>query len=319
VEGYMDALALRRVGVPGVVATLGTALTEEQARVMKRYAPEVWVAYDGDSPGQKATMRALDILEAAGIPCRALVFPDGMDPDDFIKRDGLEGFRSLKPVGRFDYRMDTYAKDFDLSTQDGRTGYAIKCCELLRRVESPENYLTRLTVETGFAREILLSQIGVRPQPEHRPPERRFQPKPVAETETQKCERQLLLLLSRNLIPKETVKPEDFDTPLYIRMAEMLLGGMSAAAVLDKVDEGERQAAARALSDEVLPDEKTAMQMAEDSLGKIHKNRMEKTLTLLEQELPSADAARRRELIEQMSALTRELERLRTGRKEWTV
>ncbi len=95
VEGYMDVLALRRAGVPGVVATLGTALTEEQARIMKRYAPETWVAYDGDAPGQKATLRALDILEAAGIPCRALVFPDGMDPDDFIRREGPEGFGRL--------------------------------------------------------------------------------------------------------------------------------------------------------------------------------------------------------------------------------
>lgn len=322
VEGYMDALALRRAGIQGVVATLGTSLTEEQARLMKRYAPEIWVAYDGDSPGQKATMRALEILEAAGIPCRALVFPDDMDPDDFIKKVGIEGFNQLKSVDRFHYRMDTFAKEFDLSTQEGRTGYAIKCCELLRKVASPvelENYLKRLIVETGFAREILMSQIGVRTPQERKKPERRLDAKPAAETETQRCERQLLLLLSRNLIPKETVKREDFDTPLHKSMAEMLLGGLSAAAVLDTVDEEDRQAAARALSDEVLPDEKTAMQMAEDGLGKIRKNRMEETLKLLQQELPSADPARRRELIEQMSALTRELERLRTGRKEWTV
>ena len=322
VEGYMDALALRRAGVQGVVATLGTALTEEQARIMKRYAPEVWVAYDGDSPGQKATMRALEILEAAGIPCRALVFPDDMDPDDFIKKVGVDGFNKLKSVDRFDYRMDTFAKEFDLASQEGRTGYAIKCCEILRKVVSPvelENYLKRLTVETGFAREILLSQIGVRAPQERKKPERRLDAKPAAETETQRCERQLLMLLSRNLIPKETVKREDFDTPLYASMAEMLLTGLSPAAVLDRVDEGDRQAAARAFSDEVLPDEKTAMQMAEDGLSKIRKNRMEETLKLLQQELPSADSARRRELIEQMSALTRELERLRTGRKEWTV
>jgi len=322
VEGYMDALALRRVGVQGVVATLGTALTEEQARVMKRYAPEVWVSYDGDAPGQKATMRALDILEAAGIPCRALVFPDGMDPDDFIKRDGLEGFRSLKPVGRFDYRMDTYAKDFDLSTQDGRTGYAIKCCELLRRVESPvelENHLTRLTVETGFAREILLSQIGNRAQPERKRPDRRLEAKPQAETAVQRYERMLVMLLARNLIPRETVKREDFDTELYRRMAEGLQSGLSPAAVLDRVDEGERQQAARALSDEVLPNEKNALTIAEDCLRRIRFSRMEAALKLLEEELTAARDDRRRELIEQMSALTQELERLRTGRKEWTV
>jgi len=322
VEGYMDALALRRVGVQGVVATLGTALTEEQARMMKRYAPEVWVAYDGDPPGQKATMRALDILEAAGIPCRALVFPDDMDPDDFIKKVGVEGFDKLKPVGRFDYRMDTFAKDFDLATQDGRTGYAIKCCELLRRVESPvelENYLARLTVETGFAREILISQIGNRAQPERKVPESRLPIRPPAESPVQRYERTLLLLLARNLIPKETVKSEDFDTELYARMAENLQKGLSAASILDRLDEGERQQAARALQDEVLPSEKNALAVAEDCLRKIRSSRMEEALSLLEQELTTAGDDRRRELIEQMSALTVDLERLRIGRKEWTV
>lgn len=322
VEGYMDALALRRVGVQGVVATLGTALTEEQARMMKRYAPEVWVAYDGDPPGQKATMRALDILEAAGIPCRALVFPDDMDPDDFIRKAGVEGFDKLKPVGRFDYRMDTFAKDFDLTTQDGRTGYAIKCCELLRRVESPvelENYLARLTVETGFAREILISQIGNRAQPERKVPESRLPIRPPAESPVQRYERTLLLLLARNLIPKETVKSEDFDTELYARMAENLQKGLSAASILDRLDEGERQQAARALQDEVLPSEKNALAVAEDCLRRIRSSRMEEALSLLEQELTTAGDDRRRELIEQMSALTVDLERLRTGRKEWTV
>ncbi len=322
VEGYMDVLALRRAGVPGVVATLGTALTEEQARVMKRFAPETWVAYDGDAPGQKATLRALDILEAAGIPCRALVFPDGLDPDDFIKRDGPEGFAKLKPVGRYDYRMDTYAREFDLSTQEGRTGYAIKSCETLKKVENPvelENYLKRLGVETGFSREVLLSQIGVRMQPDRKRPERRLDAKPATETATQKYERTLIMLLARNLIPRETVKREDFDTPLYERMAEQLLAGQSAAAVLDRASDDERPQAARALGDEVFADEKNAMQIAQDSLNKIRAGRMEAALLLLQEELKTAGESRRRELIEQMSALTLELERLRTGRKEWTV
>jgi DNA primase len=321
-EGDMDVLALRRAGVPGVVATLGTALTEEQARIMKRYAPETWVAYDGDAPGQKATLRALDILEAAGIPCRALVFPDGMDPDDFIRREGPEGFGRLKPVDRFNYRLDTFAREFDLTTQEGRTGYAIKGCEALKKVENPvelENYLSRLGVETGFDREVLLSQIGARAQPERKRSERRLNPKPVAETETQKCERTLIMLLARNLIPGETVKREDFDTPLYARVAEQLLAGLTAAAVLDRVGEDERAQAARALGDEAFADEKNAMQIAQDSLNKIRAGRMEAALLLLQEEAGTAGEDRRRELIEQMSALMQELERLRTGRKEWTV
>ena len=73
VEGYMDAVSLRRHGVEGVVATLGTALTPEQASLMARYAPEIWLSYDGDSAGQKATLRALDILEAQNVRARVIL------------------------------------------------------------------------------------------------------------------------------------------------------------------------------------------------------------------------------------------------------
>lgn len=87
-EGYMDVIALVQAGVPGVCATLGTALTLEQARLLKRYAPEIWVSYDGDAAGQHAILRALDIFEEEGVPARVLDFPGGMDPDEYIKAYG---------------------------------------------------------------------------------------------------------------------------------------------------------------------------------------------------------------------------------------
>ena len=116
VEGYMDVVSLRKYGVQGVVATLGTALTEEQARLMKRYAGEVWISYDGDSAGRNAALRALDILDAAGISTKVIDYPAGMDPDDFIKANGLAGFNDLRKIGAVEYRM-LRAKD-DLPAQD---------------------------------------------------------------------------------------------------------------------------------------------------------------------------------------------------------
>lgn len=73
-EGYMDVIALVQAGVPGVCATLGTALTLEQARLLKRYAPEIWVSYDGDAAGQHAILRALDIFEEEGVPRAGIGF-----------------------------------------------------------------------------------------------------------------------------------------------------------------------------------------------------------------------------------------------------
>ena len=74
-------VSLVSCGVEGVAATLGTSLTPEQAKLLSRYAPEIWVAYDGDAAGQNAILRALDIFEEAQIPVRVLVIPDGQDPD----------------------------------------------------------------------------------------------------------------------------------------------------------------------------------------------------------------------------------------------
>ena len=87
-EGYMDVISLRQFGVPGVVATLGTALTPEQAKYLKRYAPTIYLAYDGDGAGQKAILRGIDIFAALQIPVKVLDFPDGMDPDEFIRKEG---------------------------------------------------------------------------------------------------------------------------------------------------------------------------------------------------------------------------------------
>ena len=81
VEGYMDVISLYKAGVTNAVASLGTALTQQQARLIKRYVPKVYISYDGDSAGQNATLRGLDILAKEGLDVRVIVIPDNMDPD----------------------------------------------------------------------------------------------------------------------------------------------------------------------------------------------------------------------------------------------
>lgn len=162
-EGYMDVIALVQAGVPGVCATLGTALTLEQARLLKRYAPEIWVSYDGDAAGQHAILRALDIFEEEGVPARVLDFPGGMDPDEYIKAYGPQSVEQLKPMDATAYRMKREAANHDLSTTEGRTAYAIACARYLAKVKEPvelENYVKQLMLSTGFTREVLLAQIG---------------------------------------------------------------------------------------------------------------------------------------------------------------
>lgn len=95
VEGYMDVIGLYNKGIDYAVATLGTALTEEQAKMVKRYGNEVYIAYDGDTAGIKATLRAIDIFKNMDVQLAILEFPDNMDPDEYINKYGLKEFENL--------------------------------------------------------------------------------------------------------------------------------------------------------------------------------------------------------------------------------
>lgn len=166
VEGYMDVIGLDTAGVAGAVASLGTALTQEQARLIRRYTNQVLIAYDGDSAGQNAMVRGLDILEGQGLDVRVVVLPDGQDPDDLARSGGQEAFEALaqKALPLAVFKMKRAALEYDLSTQQGRTAYAMDASKILAEVKNPierESYLKLLQVETGFSTQALADQISV--------------------------------------------------------------------------------------------------------------------------------------------------------------
>ena len=315
VEGYMDTVSLRKYGVRGVVATLGTALTQEQARLIKRYAPEVWISYDGDSAGQKAALRALDIFDdLEGLTPWVIDYPGGQDPDDFVRANGLEGFERLPRYDAAEYRMLRARDGLDLTNQDGMTQYALRCCEILKKVRDPivmENHLRTLVNQTGYDREILLRQIGVA-QAEPRKMNR-FQPRPSGKerpNEDVLAERALLTLLANGYIPPETVKGGDFSLEIHRRAAEWLLGGGSAANFVESIeDEATRSDAMQAFNYSPLPEEhEERMQLAEASLKTIRRTRLRERMAAIEEEIKTADPSRKRELYSQMQAMTQALE-----------
>ena len=315
VEGYMDTVSLRKYGVRGVVATLGTALTQEQARLIKRYVPEVWISYDGDSAGRKAALRALEIFdEIDGLTARVIDYPNGQDPDDFVRERGLAGFEKLTRYDAAEYRMLRAADDLDLNTQDGMTQYALRCCEILKKVKNPvemENHLRRLVNQTGYDREILLRQIGV--TAERTPATRDHRPRPAQKDRPDEAclaERVLLTLLADGSIPPETVKAEDFSVDVHRRAAQWLLEGRSAAAFVETIeDENERSAAMQALNYSPLPAEhEDRMNLAQTSLRTIRQSRLRSRMAKIEEEIKTADSARKQELYTQMQAIMEALE-----------
>jgi DNA primase len=162
VEGYTDVIGLYEAGVTNAVASLGTALTQQQARLLKRYVSTVYIAYDGDAAGQNATIRGLDILSAEGLTVRVVVFPNQQDPDEFIRQNGKEAFDALKDdaLALNAFKLESMAREFALDRENEREQYAIKACRFIASL-SPverERYYQQLSKKTGYALETLKAQ-----------------------------------------------------------------------------------------------------------------------------------------------------------------
>ncbi|MBO7680557.1 MAG: toprim domain-containing protein, partial [Thermoguttaceae bacterium] len=291
-----------------VVATLGTALTEEQARLMKRYAPEVWISYDGDSAGQKAALRALDILDAQALPARVIDYPEGMDPDDFVKARGPSGVDALPTYDSTSYRMLRARDGLNLAVQDDMTQYALKCCAILRNVKNPvemENHLRRLVNETGYDREILLRQIGASPQAPTQPPARRRPAAGRAASGVEKAEQELISMLAAGLIPADLLKPGDFSDETHRALVEWLLAGKPAGAYVEGIDdEAARKKIMQALNYAPLPTEREkALEEAEDCLRTIQYDRDSQRSEQIKQQINSASAEQKAEMYRRMAAM----------------
>ena len=270
VEGYIDVVSLVSHGVPGCLATLGTAITPEQARLMKRYASDIVICYDGDEPGQKAAVRAIGILKNEGIEPSVISIPGGQDPDDFIKANGAQAFMELKRTKAVQFLLDREKKQCDMSLEEGRSKYAMAACAVLKQVTQPvvlENYIKQLMVDTGYSREVLMRQIGVSaaPQPLETPPVPREEPQKARQRAQDlklphiKAQRQLIALMASGVkLPNGLLSANDFTREDLKETARLLLSGMSAPQVLSEFrEEPEKEAeAARIFSEleEITPE-----------------------------------------------------------------
>ncbi|MEG1547596.1 MAG: DNA primase [Clostridia bacterium] len=165
VEGYMDVISLYRSGIDNAVASLGTALTQQQARLIKRYVPMVYIAYDGDAAGQNATIRGMEILAKEGLDVRVISVPDGMDPDDYVKKNGKDAFLSLKSAALTlnASKLESIAREFDMDTENGREGYAKKACAFAGTLEpvERERYAPIIARMSGLATTTIKAQFGI--------------------------------------------------------------------------------------------------------------------------------------------------------------
>ena len=122
VEGYMDAISLASAGIENVVATLGTAFSAEHAKLLMRYTRRIILCYDSDEAGQRATMRALPIIQNAGAEVFVVAVPDGKDPDEFVRKHGKAAFENLlkNALPFVDYKFQYILQRADISSPGGK-------------------------------------------------------------------------------------------------------------------------------------------------------------------------------------------------------
>ncbi|MDR1093958.1 MAG: DNA primase, partial [Clostridiales bacterium] len=164
VEGYMDVISLHMAGFDTALAGMGTALTAPQARILKNYADKVFVCYDGDSAGQTATIRGLDILSAASLDVRVVSLPDGLDPDDAIKRRGAEAFKGYleQADGLIVFKLKVIKARNDMTRPAGRAKYAREAIEILKPLApvEQEEYLKQVKSDTNYSIDSLKRQLA---------------------------------------------------------------------------------------------------------------------------------------------------------------
>ena len=153
VEGYMDTISLYQAGFKNVVASMGTSLTKEQARLVKRYSEDVYISYDGDFAGQKADLRGLEILADVDLRVRVVPMPDGLDPDD-VARQGAEAYQKCLDAAMplIDYKIHALERKYDLSkTEDKRRflGEALRVVATAESESVKEELLKKLRDKTG--------------------------------------------------------------------------------------------------------------------------------------------------------------------------
>ena len=167
VEGYMDVIAMHNAGFEETVATLGTALTKEQAKIISRYCKEIVICYDSDNAGQQATERAIDIFRSVGLNIKILTVPNGKDPDEFMKTYGDEGHSRfsylLSKCGNdIEYRINKLRSKYNTDDTEQKVQFLTECAKLFASIENTierDAYIQRLSDECLIERNAVYEQV----------------------------------------------------------------------------------------------------------------------------------------------------------------
>ncbi|MCK9594429.1 MAG: DNA primase [Candidatus Omnitrophica bacterium] len=165
VEGNLDCIVPYQAGLHNIAASLGTALTSDQVRLIKRYTHNAVIMYDGDKAGEMATLRSLDIFVEEGMNVRVAALPAGFDPDTFVRKHGIDRLKEMiaKADNLFDYKMRVLKAKFDIRQIEGKAGISAEMLPTINKFANAilrSEYLKKLSLELNVSEDALMKEAG---------------------------------------------------------------------------------------------------------------------------------------------------------------
>ena len=244
-EGNIDVVMMHQAGFDSAVASLGTSLTPEQARLISHYTKEVIIAYDSDGAGKKAAQRAIGLLDKLDVKVKVLSMSGAKDPDEYIKTKGADAFRNLldKSENHIDYRLQTVTDKYDLSVDEQKVAFLKEASDMVARLPGPverQVYAIRIAGMAEVSNDVVVQEVERRRKKltlsaqrldarKQAHPEKQFQPKEkefrYENPESAAAEEGLirLLYLDQGICRGKTLpEPEEFSSPVLARIYSVL-------------------------------------------------------------------------------------------------
>jgi DNA primase len=260
-EGNVDVVSLHQAGFDCAVASLGTSLTPEQARLISRYTNEVIIAYDSDGAGQKASQRAIGILEKLDLKVRVLQLPQGKDPDEFIKLKGADAFKNLleRTENHIEYRLQQVQKKYDMSVDEEKVACLKESAQVIAQLPSSverEVYSMRLADFAGINKAVVTDEVErsrkrllAKAKKQYEKDATRIGPTAHVQRGGIKYENRRsalaeegvvrLYYLDPSLFQGKEIEPEDFSSPLLARFYTVLREKAAGTGELSMASLGE--------------------------------------------------------------------------------
>lgn len=238
VEGQIDVISMHRAGFKNTVACLGTALTADHARELKRLCEDIILCFDGDEAGVKATLRSIDILQDAGCRVKVARLPNGQDPDELLKAEGSEGMKKVldAATGVIDYYINLALEKYDLSKADQKGEFVKEVLAKLKKLSAAEQdpYLFKIRDLTQIPVDTLRRSLGISIMPTFEKTE-----KPVLSERINGNKRAVRFVLASILHKKDFVDPKiNYDKLLsdHSSELEMIKSVSRVSSLFDRVD-----------------------------------------------------------------------------------